>query len=238
MIPVTKRKLSYCLAANVFLQGAVISTAPLLIESVTITQPPPVLVLTLPAPLPPPPPPPAPANPKPVVPVKPPPRRLTTLPVIQKPVETALFEAPQELMGGGGVVGGIPGGVPSGVVGSIPAGLPPPPPPPVERKAPPPPAAPERIVVSKEVQEARLLFLKKPEYPMMAKQMRLQGTVRLEAVVSTEGTVTQIRVVNGHPLLIPPVLEAVAQWRYRPTYLDGKAVEVATVIDVNFSLIL
>ena len=70
----------------------------------------------------------------------------------------------------------------------------------------------------------------------MAKQARIQGTVRFEAVIAKDGTIQQLRLVSGHPLLIPSAQEAVKQWVYQPTQLNGEPVEVATTIDVNFTL--
>ena len=65
---------------------------------------------------------------------------------------------------------------------------------------------------------------------------RVQGTVRLEAVINTEGTVESLRVVSGPPLLVKAAFEAVSQWRYQPTLLNGEPVEVTTEIEVNFTL--
>ncbi|MGH9509703.1 MAG: energy transducer TonB [Terriglobales bacterium] len=131
----------------------------------------------------------------------------------------------------GGVPGGVPGGTPGGVIGGIISSTPlvaPPPPPRQE--------APKRIRVGGQVQQAKLLNQPKPVYPPLAKQARIQGTVRLEAVISKDGTIEQLRVVSGHPLLVQSALEAVRQWKYQPTYLNSEPVEVATTIDVNFTL--
>ncbi len=102
-----------------------------------------------------------------------------------------------------------------------------------------PPKKPEevsRITVGGSVQEARMLRQVKPAYPPLARQARISGEVRLEAVIGVDGTVRQLRVVNGHPLLSGAALEAVRQWRYQPTTLNGKPVEVSTVISVRFLL--
>jgi len=139
-----------------------------------------------------------------------------------------------------GVVGGIPGGVPGGTFGGVLGGViggvmssvtaaPPPPPPP---KA----ATPKRIRVGGQVESARLIFQPKPEYPPLAKMARIQGTVRLEAIISKDGTIQDLRVVSGHPLLVKSALEAVQRWRYQPTLLNGEPVEVVTEVDVNFTL--
>jgi protein TonB len=60
--------------------------------------------------------------------------------------------------------------------------------------------------------------------------------VKLAAVIATDGSVQALRAVSGHPLLINAALEAVRQWRYQPTLLNGKPVEVAISVDVNFNL--
>jgi protein TonB len=73
-------------------------------------------------------------------------------------------------------------------------------------------------------------------YPPLARQARIQGTVRLEAVINKEGHIEELSVVSGHPLLIQAALDAVSQWQYQPTLLNGVAVEVITTIDVNFTM--
>jgi len=131
----------------------------------------------------------------------------------------------------GGVPGGVPGGTPGGVIGGIISSTPvapPPPPPKVE--------TPRRIRVGGNVQQAKLVSQPRPVYPPLAKQARIQGTVRLEAVISKDGMIEQLKVVSGHPLLVQSALDAVRRWRYQPTYLNNEPVEVATTIDVNFTL--
>ncbi len=96
------------------------------------------------------------------------------------------------------------------------------------------PAAP--IHVSKGVQEALLIEKVIPRYPQLAIQARVQGVVQLTALISREGRVTQMRVISGHPLLVPAAIEAVKQWRYRPTLLSGVPMEVVTQVDVHFTL--
>jgi len=70
----------------------------------------------------------------------------------------------------------------------------------------------------------------------VARQARIQGVVRLEAVIDETGKITDLKVVSGHPLLVQAALDAVRQWRYQPTILNTVAVSVATTIDVNFTL--
>jgi protein TonB len=86
------------------------------------------------------------------------------------------------------------------------------------------------------VEAARIVFQAQPEYPVIARSARVQGTVRLEAIISTDGSVQSLHVLSGPPLLIPAATRAVAQWRYQPTLLDGVAAEVTTEIDVTFTL--
>jgi TonB family protein len=108
--------------------------------------------------------------------------------------------------------------------------VPPPPPPP-----PPAPGTPQRVRVGGNVAASNLVQQVNPEYPPLAKQARIQGVVVLEAVISAEGIVTGLQVVTGHPLLIQSAMDAVKQWVYRPTLLNGQPIEVVTTITVNFS---
>ena len=70
----------------------------------------------------------------------------------------------------------------------------------------------------------------------LARQARIQGVVRFNLIIAQDGHVSNIALVNGHPLLVPAAQEAVKQWVYRPTLLNGDPVEVATVVDINFML--
>ena len=131
----------------------------------------------------------------------------------------------------GGAIGGGLGGVIGGIISSTPIVAPPPPP---IKKAPPPP--PKRIRVGGAVQKANLIRQVRPVYPPLARQARIQGTVKLTAIIAKNGTIEKLEVVSGHPLLIPSALQAVKQWRYKPTLLNGQPVEVVTQVDVNFTL--
>ena len=86
------------------------------------------------------------------------------------------------------------------------------------------------------MQQAKLVRQPRPTYPPLAKQARIQGVVRLSAVIAKDGTIQELSVISGHPLLAPAALEAVRQWVYQPTTLNGEPVEVSTQIDVNFTL--
>ena len=142
-----------------------------------------------------------------------------------------------------GVPGGVPGGIPGGVLAGISGGVlqplaVPAPPQVVEVKPPKPvePPKPQRITVDSDIQEAKLLVKAAPIYPPMARQARIQGSVRLSAVIDREGKITELKIVEGNPLLAGAACDAVLKWRYRPTYLHGEAVEVATNIIVVFHL--
>ena len=98
------------------------------------------------------------------------------------------------------------------------------------------PVTPQRIKVGGNVQSARLVRQPRPVYPPLAKQARISGVVKLGAIISKDGTIQHLEVISGHPLLVPAALEAVKQWVYQPTLLNGEPVEVQTQIDVNFTL--
>jgi len=185
------------------------------------------------APPPPPPPPPPPAA---VVKVKPQVHlmqnnQLVAPKVIPKEVKIIKEEAepdPSAMGMSGGVPGGVAGGSMAGVLGGVigGAGGGPPPPKPTQ----------SRIRQGGAVQNALLVNKVQPVYPPLARQTRAAGTVRLHAIIAKDGSVQQLEVLSGHPLLVQAALDAVRQWRYRPTLLNGEPVEVDTTIDVIFSL--
>ena len=92
----------------------------------------------------------------------------------------------------------------------------------------------QRIRVTQGVAQAGLIFKVDPEYPPVARTARIQGSVVLRAIIGTDGTVQQLQVVSGNPLLASPALNAVKNWRYRPYLVDGQLVEVETTVTVNF----
>lgn len=98
------------------------------------------------------------------------------------------------------------------------------------------PPAPQRITRGGDVQAASILHRVTPVYPPLARQARIQGAVVMQAVINREGRIANLRVLSGHPLLVKAALDAVQQWVYRPTYLNGNAVEVDAPITVNFIL--
>ena len=87
-----------------------------------------------------------------------------------------------------------------------------------------------------QVESAKVVFGPQPEYPQIAKMARMQGVVRLAAVISKNGTIQDLRLISGPPLLVKAAMDAVSRWRYQPTLLNGDPVEVETEIDVNFTL--
>jgi TonB family protein len=95
---------------------------------------------------------------------------------------------------------------------------------------------PQKIRVGGNVQAQMVISGPKPLYPADAKQAGIQGVVRLNVDIGKDGTVQDVQLASGHPLLAPPAMDAVRQWVYKPTLLNGNPVEVATVVDVNFTL--
>ena len=75
-----------------------------------------------------------------------------------------------------------------------------------------------------------------PLYPAAAKQQGIQGAVHFRAVIGVDGSIQELSVIDGHPLLAPAAIEAVKKWKYKPYLVDGKPVEVETTITVNFTL--
>jgi protein TonB len=135
-----------------------------------------------------------------------------------------------------GVVGGVPGGVPGGQIGGTLGGvlggtgtsvpIPPPQQP-----------SPKRIVrVGSNLKAPRQTYSVQPEYPSIAKQAHVSGVVVVNAVIDEHGNVVQARALSGHPLLIPAALNAVLQWKYEPTTLNGTPVAVEMEVTVRFNL--
>jgi protein TonB len=96
---------------------------------------------------------------------------------------------------------------------------------------------PQRIRISQGVTQGMLVHRVQPTYPAIAKAVRIQGNVVLQAVISKNGEIQDLQLVSGHPMLVPAAIEAVKQWRYRPYLLNGQPVEVETTITVIFQLI-
>jgi len=139
-------------------------------------------------------------------------------------------EAPPQ-MAATGVVGGVPGGIPGGQMGGVIGGI-------ISSTpvAVPKVATPQRVRVSAGVTSGLLVRKVNPNYPPLARQARIQGTVVLHAVISKDGTIENLTLVSGHPMLAPSAIEAVKQWKYKPYLLNGEPVEVDTEVQVNFTL--
>src|SRR5581483_569135 len=104
--------------------------------------------------------------------------------------------------------------------------LPPPPPKPVSRP----------VTRTSNMMEGYLVHRVQPAYPPLARAARIQGPVQLRALISKQGTIGNLQVTTGHPMLVAAAVQAVRQWRYRPYILNGDPVEVETQITVNFIL--
>ncbi len=100
----------------------------------------------------------------------------------------------------------------------------------------PPPPPPAHMVRLSSMREGDLIYKVKPEYPSLARSARIQGSVVLEAVISRQGTIENLRVLSGHTMLVRAAIDAVIRWRYRCYFLNNEPVEVETQITVNFSL--
>jgi protein TonB len=208
------------------------------------------------APPPPPPPPPAPAEPPPRVRETPrntggsdraavvvPEVRMPQQPTVEQPELVAPTEIPKDVarimevgpVGGAGVIGGLPGGIPGGVPGGVSGGA-------LGGvlggvvNAPPPPPPREPVRVGGDVRQPRILKIVEPKYPPAAKSARVEGSVIIEATLTEAGTIERLKVISGPPLLIPAAVDAIQQWRYEPTYLNGQAVPVIITAKLNFSL--
>lgn len=97
------------------------------------------------------------------------------------------------------------------------------------------PQVPKRLVLTR-LEPAMLIHRVEPEYPPLAKQTHREGRVELHAIIATDGTIQFLQVVSGDQLFLRSALDAVGQWRYRPTVLNGQPVEIDTFITVVFTL--
>ncbi len=98
------------------------------------------------------------------------------------------------------------------------------------------PPLPPPVRVGGRIQNARLLHKELPVYPPEAIEQLVTGLVKLEAIIGVDGAVRNLQLVEGHPMLASAAMDAVAQWKYRPTRLNGRVVEVVTLVDVRFNL--
>jgi protein TonB len=178
------------------------------------------------APAPPPPPPP----PQPIVKIIKAPKiiniqKMVAPTVIPKNIAVVKDEAPVIYTNSSEGVAGGTGNVLGGLIGSGPAGPPPP-----------KPVTPSRIRVGGSVESASLINKVTPQYPPIAKTAHVSGTIVLHAVISKDGSIQELQYVSGPPLLMKAAMDAVKEWRYKPTTLNGEPVEVDTTIDVVFTL--
>jgi TonB family protein len=152
---------------------------------------------------------------------------------IPPPLDNAPVSGVSNIVGGipGGVSGGKSGGVPGEVVGNLRSNVgpvaPPPPPKPVKR---------DLIRVGGNVQESKLIRRVEPVYPELAKRARVQEKVVLRITVDKEGNVSDASVISGHPLLNDAAINAVRQWKYSPTLLNGEPVPVMATVTIEFKL--
>jgi protein TonB len=146
-------------------------------------------------------------------------------------------DAPSPVAVTGGVVGGVPGGVPGGQLGGVIGGIisstsgltavPK-----LAKLAP----VTQRVRLSQGVSKGLLTLRVEPVYPPLARQAHIQGVVVLTALIDKEGSIQNLEVVSGHPMLTPAAIEAVRQWRYKPFLLNGQPVGVETTVTVTFQL--
>jgi periplasmic protein TonB len=223
---------SWAIVVSTIVQACVLIVLILIPLIYTQALPKAMLTTLLIAPPPPPPPPPPPAEaPKVIKPVA---RLIQQGKLVQPraiPKQVAVFKEaelpPEAPVTGGGVLGGLDGGLLGGL-GAGPAVAAPPPPP--------PPKQTQRIKLGGQVVAAKLVAQPQPVYPPLARQARIQGNVVLHAIIDKDGRVGELQVISGHPLLVQAALEAVKNWRYQPTQLNGDPVEVDTTITVSFVL--
>jgi protein TonB len=131
-----------------------------------------------------------------------------------------------------GTNGSTDGSAGSPLLDFVPSGSAPPP----LIEEPKPKTAPGPVKISTGAAEAKLINKVIPLYPALAKATHVQGTVEFRATISKDGYIENLQVVRGHPMLVKAASEAVLQWKYRPTLLNGQPVEVLTEILVNFTL--
>lgn len=162
-------------------------------------------------------------------------------PTAVAPHPQTLIEAPVPDPGAipGSIAGpGVPG-LPPGFLDALPAARSAAQP--IERakplaKSPEPAQTIQRVRTGGIVDQPKLLHQVQPLYPSIARTAHVSGVVEITGVIGADGRVRELRVTHGHPLLTKAALDAVAQWLYEPTRLNGQIVEVITTITVNFKL--
>ena len=152
-----------------------------------------------------------------------PPARAFIPPATPLPTQLRAIEAPPAIAANSNVALPVPA-----LAAQVPRGIAPPPPPPG--------ASAQQVQVTDVVQAANLLKRVTPIYPPVAKTTRVQGTVRFNATIGTNGQIRNLQIVSGPAQLRQAASDAVRQWVYKPMTRNGQPVEVVTQIDVNFTL--
>ena len=230
-----KTKQSYTLPVSIALHAVVLLVVVVvpLITSEELPEPTSAVKAFFVEPAAPPPPPPPPPPPAPKAVVQP---KVAATPVPQEnPKFTAPVEVPDQIKPEegidlgveGGVPGGVVGGVPGGSLGGVVGGLP---------EAPPPPPPPAPVRVGGNIRAPQKTRNVNPVYPQIAQSARVQGVVIIEATIGPSGKVQDARVLRSIPLLDQAALDAVRQWEYSPTLLNGVPVPVIMSVTVNFTL--
>lgn len=137
---------------------------------------------------------------------------------------------------GGGVVGGVPGGIPGGQLGGVLGGIIGGIASPAASIAASPPPVKRTLRVGGNVKPPKQIYFEAPKYPSIAKQAHIQGVVIIDTTIDEQGNVVQAHVVSGPSLLIAAALEAVANWKYEPTRLNGEPVSIQMHVEVHFTL--
>jgi protein TonB len=146
-----------------------------------------------------------------------------------RPEQPAAAAPPPSMAGiAGGVPGGVAGGQIGGVVGGVVGS--------VGNYMPSKPPSPQRVRVSQGVTQGLLVKKVEPQYPPIARQARVQGSVVLQALIAKDGSIQHLQATSGSPLLVSAAIQAVQQWKYKPYVLNGQPVEIETTITVNFHL--
>ena len=161
-------------------------------------------------------------------------RTPTTIPTKVRMIKEE--DAPPPIAATGGVVGGVPGGIPGGQIGGVIGGIlssssslaavPN-----LSRPAP----MPQRVRISQGVSKGLIVYRIDPPYPVLAQRAHIQGVVVLTALIDKDGSIQNLQVVSGHPMLVPAAIEAVKHWRYKPFLLNGQPVGVETTVTVTFN---
>jgi periplasmic protein TonB len=214
------------LTLHIIVLGALIGASIWFVEDVP--EPPIPVTFYAAAPPPPPPPPAAPkAAPKPAEVQKPVPVRSTEMvaPTVMPEKIPEPLSAPEPESSGEGVEGGVEGGVPGGVLGGVVGGTGP------------GTGEGEPLRVGGDVKPPQVISKAEPTYPEAARKARMEGVVILEAIITAQGNVEDVKVLKSvNPLLDASAVRAVSQWRYKPATLNGRAVRVYLTVTITFNL--